>query len=476
MPASISSTRDARKKWRYATETDFHSIHPTNPSSATNKRILSYGSEERFLPFDYPDDKAFWTFSVNSDDTLFALVDNANIDVYNLDTGTKTVLRGHTARVRELGFSPTDPNLLVSWSEAENTLDLEQSHNEIIIWDIRDVPISFSSNHPVGEAGVQAVIAALGDDLTLSTDEMNEIRSLLTTTIDRFAARSRILPSSRLSGSLHPQFQSSLFSHSGDYLVYRNGSHNLHLRHIANGTTTVLTGHTAGIMGTSFSPDDKLIASAGWDGSVRVHEVTGQEVWKFETGNQNWAVAFHPNGRYVAGTDGKGILRVWNLETGEQSAKHDSGPAWCRAIDWSNDGDYLIAGSEFAGVLRLFRFFEMKSLIELDQERKLSTKRCHPRVSWFLRVQTAKFLAQPENKDGQKSMKLVSSVMADEGIEIFDFVTGMGWRFVPPYNEDGSAITTAVNGDDAFRGHVWRKDRGEFGVVAEDGIRFWRLD
>jgi WD40 repeat protein len=53
-----------------------------------------------------------------------------------------------------------------------------------------------------------------------------------------------------------------------------------------------------------------LIASAGWDGSFRVHDVNGKEVWKWVTDRQNWAAVFSPDSKYLAGTDGSGTVRV----------------------------------------------------------------------------------------------------------------------------------------------------------------------
>lgn len=90
-------------------------------------------------------------------------------------------------------------------------------------------------------------------------------------------------------------------------------------------------------------------------------------------------------------------------------------------------------------------------------------------------VLTAHFLPSP--KGVEASTRLVHSVRSDEGIEVFDFDKGKKRRFVPPYNEDGSVqLAKAGGGQIALVGHIWSKDRGEIGIIAADGIRFWRLD
>lgn len=235
-------------------------------------------------------------------------------------------------------------------------------------------------------------------------------------------------------------------------------------------------------MWIGFSPDDSLIASAGWDGFFRVHDISGKEVWKWDTDHQNWAAVFSPDGKYLAGTDGAGIVRIFNLENGEETAKFDNGPRWCRTIDWSPDGNHIIVGSEAHGRLRLFAFSDGK--IELAQERILSTKNSkledldpsvRNMVGRMMGVHSAQFLPSP--KGVQASMRLVHSVVSDEGIEVFDFNKGTKRRFVPPYNEDGSVQSAkAGDGQIALVGHIWRKDKGEIGIIAADGIRFWRLD
>jgi WD40 repeat protein len=233
-----------------------------------------------------------------------------------------------------------------------------------------------------------------------------------------------------------------------------------------------------------FSPNDELAASAGWDGFFRVHDVSGKEVWRWDTEQQNWTAAFSPDGKFLAGTDGLGILRIWNLQTGEETAKFDNGPRWSRTIDWSPDGQYIIVASESHGRLRLFTFSDGK--VELAQERSLSTAKTNlevidPSVRGMVYemmcVHTAKFLHPSDNTEQSGSMKLVHGVTTDEGIEVFDFYQGKGWRFVPPYNEDVSvAKPEEGNGQSAISGYIWRKETGEIGIIGPDGIRFWRLD
>lgn len=213
------SEGEARKAWRYAVEKEFHSI---NPGNTTEKQILGHGSEERFLPFDHSVEIAWFAYSINANGQLLAISDGNNIDIYDLDTGERTVMSGHISPVTKLRFSPTDPNLLVSWSKTElRPNERHPEYNDIVIWNIREQQGRDQTPRPVlidnaAKAGVRAVEATLGPEMRMSMTERGEMRHLLNLIMKRNETRGRVPPESRLDGRLNTGFHSPLFSNNGN--------------------------------------------------------------------------------------------------------------------------------------------------------------------------------------------------------------------------------------------------------------------
>jgi WD40 repeat protein len=117
------------------------------------------------------------------------------------------------------------------------------------------------------------------------------------------------------------------------------------------------TGHTGSIFRVAWSPDGKEIASASYDGTVQVwNATTGQHLQTYTMGVPVWSVAWSPDGsRIVSGTGSAGLngrvysgntAKVWNAATGQTLLTYnghgDGNDVY--ALAWSPDGKYIASG------------------------------------------------------------------------------------------------------------------------------------
>ena len=132
-----------------------------------------------------------------------------------------------------------------------------------------------------------------------------------------------------------------------------------------------LRGHEFPVRALAFSPSGKwLIAGGGrWRGEEKESEV---KLWNLETQEESLsfdghgdlvaAAAFHPDGDKVATGDRSGVVRLWSVETGEQLDSLQAGSLQINGVAFDPRGDRLaIASGNISGSGGSAAVFDLKA-------------------------------------------------------------------------------------------------------------------
>jgi hypothetical protein len=143
------------------------------------------------------------------------------------------------------------------------------------------------------------------------------------------------------------------------------------------------TAHDGAVSAVAFSPDGKWIASGTFGNTARVWEAaTGTEVARLTHDDYVAAVAFSPDVKWVVSGSWDNTARVWEAATGKEVARltHD-GQVY--DVAFSPDGKWVVSGS-LDGTARVWEAATGKEVARLTHDERVAAVAFSPDGKWVV--------------------------------------------------------------------------------------------
>jgi hypothetical protein len=284
--------------------------------SQTSDRFFTTGNDGRIVEGNYITQKANGAFYENKGQANKVLAlskdekylvngnDSSDLEIFNVDALTKEpkVISGHRGLITDIKFLPGNTSFISTSADRTVRLNQVTGQSKVILtlpFELKSIDISSDGNWIVGASPVGKLILINAKDYTY-TEIANETSARI------------------LSVAFHPSDKIIAY---GLEVIADNKTVSKGLVKILDLNTQKvkeLSGHKAGVTDLEFSPDGKLLASAGLDRKLQMWVVDHEEDLPVVMDNNNgnvWKLGFAKGSDYLVASCNDGQIRVYPTDT-----------------------------------------------------------------------------------------------------------------------------------------------------------------
>ena len=189
---------------------------------------------------------------------------------------------------------------------------------------------------------------------------------------------SQITPSLLFPFNLPVGVQSLAFNSSGTQLAIGLQNGTVQVRDFVTGSNPLLLrGHSNSVTSVAFSTDDRLIATASLDGTVRIWDaMTAEEQYRLEHSNTVTSVAFSRDGARLATASRDGTTKLWDVKTGQELIAFFGDGSGVNSLAFNSNGSRLAASSDHEARIYLMQVDDLVKLGQSRAPRRLTDEEC----------------------------------------------------------------------------------------------------